>query len=1682
MSSRKSGSTGEGLPSTKYGERTPLRSVENEMQHLSTPSSRLKSSADAVKTIKDDVPLCECSPSTKVSQTSAPISDVTTADAACGLGDVTFKSFVCPGGEVEISGSSLCAEQSIVLPYDQATSITETEDTVLSDSMIVQSSRDHNEHPYYNPEMIDASSGDADAAAASLCGIYSTTLASGSLEDEHATHDSVVSQTDCCGERDACDRGEVEVADVNIRHDEMIPLPLAQLDESSQDNSVNSTNVSDCGQQSETCQADHPDSSSLNEVPVTTTVFESKGTTLSDVTFKSFNCSGGEIEILDRTNVINETIPLSTAYTVTSSLSYSLNQSVLASEHDVQNGNDHSDHPYCFDESDSSTSGGNLSSAQEPLSCSTNEIDEVKQITLVAPESERKGEEDAAFGSFFKVGDRVEESNGTSLSEKTFSLPDHQAVIGQPLDNNTVPASVTQDQIQADYELLNCHEGNDEVVLDTHSPVFRTSSLINISLNRLDNESNCQFQETDKQSIHPEDSALPSMLHKTESSDCNKSVASAESPTPVEVQQHLEHVSQVHSSSGAPESSEAKDSALGSSGHGHALSNPAEQLNAENIPGILKALSQCPSLASALQFGILSPVVRRISTFMAQTDPALDHFLADDSVVDGEKSLIAPVIGDRSGLWAEHLESPMPHPLFNSTALGYKTQSGLVTEPEKGVSAKQCAMPQSEVEKPVLDFPLIADGPLQQQLRQMAEFLMLASGKMCPTGVPASALPPAAATAPSARTTPAESHSVCVGTTAVELVDHSINTSGQFERKREFSMVDSCTLTDPLLWNVPPGSLECIPRQELEQRLRSSMIMVEALVQQLTAARAQGSPSAGPAPSELREKLVQTDHTELSQTSMYRDLYMEALSRISELELDGSSLQSLIQWMQDTRVTMTSLSSDTDAALSNMKEIEDVVREDHQSLIVHYGKMKALLENTKETQTRMMQKVKDALHQRNDMRTQMEEAFTAKEAAFSAMEQLRTHCGTEMSELHKSLGSQQQLLAALNQAYPEQVALNQAYSETLNSASNLLSETMEEQSSLMKELCTVRGLLQKTAPMLLKLNDKAAAALRERDEYFSARDQAVEEKEQVEEELNQTKLNFQTAREQIGDLNLQLTILSSEMGVLRQKLTERDEERGQLERKVTELSATVSSTLASYTYLEQALASETTKLQQSWKDIQQAKDRANELEMSLDQSEERVSELSQALAQSEEQLDQLQTLSQSQKLQIQQLQEICTQLSGVREMNEFLQMENELAREQVAESERLLRANLQALRERNIQCEDLKAELSQLQLEKRSLQEQLETTTSRAGATQLELGEKLAQAVTEITLLHHTLRGLTNELHAALNDEKSEAQKDKECQPLQHLDRRHPSSSFVDSIMVALTTEKEEDVKSETPPEAVPSDVPEPQCETLFSEKSAFTRIAAFTPKKSLKAGVEFEPEEDDQNSVVELLADLGSTVTELISALKLVQERKDAELEELHNTIYGLQEEQQAANSKHKAQVFELQHQLSRLNILVDRGNQALQQKAQDDKTLTTLSAEIQDVQEILNKHKTDNNELRKEVADLRRSLQQSKVESQFLREELRKAGGVSANPAHFMEEKIQLLKEVERLKLSLQEVEQARVKLLERAKRHQMIHQNNQQKSENELQMLNKMINKVRETLLTLPEVVKNCEQLKQLVEYIG
>lgn len=1548
--------------------------------------------------------------------------NITSSEQTCANADVTFKSFICAGGQVEIADTSHPTEESRILPLDQATPNTcETEDLEISDSDIQPCH--HIEDPYHDPEMQDA------------------------VQDSQEAFENTVGWKDNVTWKSfACDGGEVEVFDVTTTEEETIYLPLEQLDERFQEPSVNATNLS-AVELEHVEHRDHPYCHTDDGVAVSTASSETENCVeesehmQSDLTFKSFTCTGGEVHVSDGTALADETIPVPALQGGPFSESDSLCEgaSMLASCRDVQIA-DHLDHPYCKVQCNLSVLDDNILITKELSPVSFAAVDEPKQLSETICNGPTNKQECVTSAPFKSSGS--EHSDGFCLSQNSTLLPDGQAVLCEAAaHNNALDANF---QGRPEENQFNSHLENNDVSADMNSPALHLNQILSA------------YPASTLKEVRPEFS--------------HSSCAEAPSETLVLVPTHL--------SNGHEQYSEDKDSALGSSGNGPVACNSAEE-HAENLTGVLKVLSECSSVASAMQFRLLSPVVRRASLFLSGVirAPPADELLADDSALEVEKSLLAPVDINTTGSWAENMDTTMPQPLLNSTALGSKPQPNPFTGDEVVAPPKAA---QSKVDKPALEVPLIQDGPLQQQLRQMAEFLLLASGQVGPAGV--SALPQAhsGAPVPLERAPAAESCSVAIGTSPVRLANHSVNTSGQFERKREFSVADSCTLTDPLLWNVPPGSLECIPRQELEQRLRSSMIMVEALVQQLSAARAQGAPAAAAAaaPSNLREKRVQTDHTELSQMPMHRDLYLQALGRISELELDRNSLQNLMQCMRDVRITMASLSCDTDVALSNMKNMCDIVMDDHQNVVSHYKQMKSVFERTKHTHASIIQKGEDALQQRDDMKMQMEEAFITKEATLSAMDQLRAHCAREISQLERVVGSQQELSAALNQTYPQLVALKQAYHQTLNCAADALSSNMKEESGLMEELSTIRRCVQKTVPILLRLNEKAAVALKERDEHKCARDQAVKEREQMEEEWNQTNLELQSAREQVGDLSLKVTVLTTEMGVLRQNLMEREEERSQLDRKVTELSATVSSTLASYTFLEQALTAETTKLQESWKDIEEARERGNELETALAQSEQQVCELSTSLAQREEQLGHLETLTQSKSAEIQRLQDLCTQLSTAREMNEFLQLENEFAREQMAESERTLRANLQGLRERNIECEDLKGELSRLQLENRSCEEELERTRSVANTTQLELRETLAQATTDITLLHHSLRGLTNELHASLSDQKAEALNDSEARALVSVER-HPSSSFVDSVLVALSTDKKEDAQEESSPGA--ADVPEAQCDGLFSGTSAFTRVGAVTPRQPVKA-VDAESEDEEQGSLKQLLAGLDATVTELISNLKLVQRRKDGQLNALQSTVGGLQEELKATKGSHEAQVSELQRQLSSLSTRLERGNQALQQKEQAEKTLTKLMLEVQEWQDTLHRYKAESSELQREVVKLRRSLQQAEVESRFLRGELSKAGGPSAPAAHVLEEKIQLLKEVERLKLSLQEAEEARLKLIDRAKRHQMVHQSNQQRSENELQLLNAVINRVRETLLSLPEVVKNSQQLQQLVEYIG
>ncbi|XP_053088680.1 sperm-associated antigen 5 [Pangasianodon hypophthalmus] len=932
----------------------------------------------------------------------------------------------------------------------------------------------------------------------------------------------------------------------------------------------------------------------------------------------------------------------------------------------------------------------------------------------------------------------------------------------------------------------------------------------------------------------------------------------------------------------------------------------------------------------------------------------------------------------------------------------------------------------------------------------MGELLIAASGKI---------------SAPAA-VTPVQRRSACVWTTPTVQQERSTNTSAVMEERKEIDVSDACTSTDSLLWSMNRSNLECLSRSELEQKMISTLIMVEVLSQQLTSAQNLRGRTE-PSPSSLRDRLVQTERTELSQTGPYRELYVSALDRIQALEIDQETLHSLHQAMQLMSNSLMSVKSETQEALSSMKELEGIVTEDQEIQSQQVGQMKAIFARCMDTLRKMEQKNRVCLKDRDDMKQQVEEALEEKSTVLRVLEQLRLHHTTQVSDLQRNLGSHEELTDALTHTYPQLVELNRMHMESVTEANILLRETLEEHTHLSAELHKAQQLLQRTYPLLHTLQHRASAAIQQSNKHQEERDRAVEDREQMEQQLYDTHSSLQEARQEITDLNTQITIMSSEMAVLREQLSEVEDERSQLQRKTTELSATVSSTLASYAFLEQTLASETSKLQRSLHDTQEATERADSVQAALCVCERRVEELEQMMVQRENLISELNTEMENQRLQLRRLTQVQSELCNAKEMSEFLQAENELTREQLAESEGLLRSHLQGLRERNLECEDLRVELQQLRVEKQCVQQELISTREKARLMLLDQGEQLAQATLDTSLLLQRVCALINNTHTSTdqhNHKSSDGTVQPDPSPL-------PQSSFLNSVINALTEEQLCVTAPPTDPESCVEE--EDPIETMGSRSSAFTRI---TP-------AELQNTNDDERSttLLELLSSLGESVSELHSAIEQLKRHKASEIHTLHKSIRDLQQEMEAQSNRHAAEGAELRQQVGRLKAQVEKDAQVLQQKTQDEKALRKLCSELEEKMEAAQKHRAENSELRREAADLRRALQQSQVEVQALRAEL-KSTGQSAASMKDLDDRIRLLREVEKLKASLMEVEESRSKLLERAKRHQMVHAMNQSKLERELHLLDDMIETVRKALSSVPDVVNSCPELQKLVEYLG
>ncbi|XP_007485658.1 sperm-associated antigen 5 isoform X2 [Monodelphis domestica] len=392
----------------------------------------------------------------------------------------------------------------------------------------------------------------------------------------------------------------------------------------------------------------------------------------------------------------------------------------------------------------------------------------------------------------------------------------------------------------------------------------------------------------------------------------------------------------------------------------------------------------------------------------------------------------------------------------------------------------------------------------------------------------------------------------------------------------------------------------------------------------------------------------------------------------------------------------------------------------------------------------------------------------------------------------------------------------------------------------------------------------------------------------------------------------------------------------------------------------------------------------------------------------------------------------------LRETLEFLDQENQVAHTELTRLESQLKTTLSALQERNLQCEDLKDSVD-------SLEARLADTIAEAQ----EL-KKMHQNSPEMSMLTQSLHNLVLSLRTTLKKEPELG-----SHPLSSVRTTaqclHPSdNSFLGSVLRAMEGELDPDLNS-----------------LLRSDRSAFTQVES---KAFLwPAGQEVHHTEKSLEELTCLMQEAQSLCSQL-------QDSKEKAVGALQQEICSLQVKLQAQEEQHqealKIQEAEVK-KLSQALCVRNKSEKELQEviQQQDKKILE----QIDKIGEFTS--------LREEVTQLTRLLQRSETEAKVLQEALACQQNPNSEPMDtaWIQEKVWLCQEVDKLRRLLLEMENEKAALLVKSQSHRNILEENLRCSEKELEKLDDLFEQIHEALLNIPEVVSGCKELQKVMQLL-
>uniref|UniRef100_A0A8C5NMC3 Sperm-associated antigen 5 n=1 Tax=Junco hyemalis TaxID=40217 RepID=A0A8C5NMC3_JUNHY len=348
--------------------------------------------------------------------------------------------------------------------------------------------------------------------------------------------------------------------------------------------------------------------------------------------------------------------------------------------------------------------------------------------------------------------------------------------------------------------------------------------------------------------------------------------------------------------------------------------------------------------------------------------------------------------------------------------------------------------------------------------------------------------------------------SMATGTfmTPRDVWDRSMNTS----RGSLPCAKDSAAETDSLLWHCPREQMKTLPRAELEGRLESTLIIIEALSLQLRDWQESQRPWPGVGPARQRDALTQTDTTHPEESTW--------------------SSQSLL------------LRGLADAAFRSLQDEQGALvkeREQERTLV-----SQAVPESAPS-------KVQSCLEERDAIRRRVDEALQAKDQGYLFLEAFCAHASAQISARDQSLASQQELSTLLAQAINLQASLSaeaQSFREFLDATFENLEK---ERRALDEEREQMRALVSQSHGLLERVPGKLQSCLEELAATREQAEEALQAKEKASCQLEKTLVTLKDTEAQLEQLTVANSRLSKELNSVMINLASVEQERDALQQE-----------------------------------------------------------------------------------------------------------------------------------------------------------------------------------------------------------------------------------------------------------------------------------------------------------------------------------------------------------------------------------------------------------------------------------------------------------------------------------------------------------------------------------------------------